>query len=553
MIITPLWHTEFLVDIKNSEDQNVRILVDAWLSEFAIWDLMERSVKVRLDREKLSTIDAIYISHSHTDHFDPYTLVEIYWLCHSEEWSDPGKQKEISHNDENKKPLLLLPFTLEYLVPLIREYLWDIPLEILYPGKSFSLKNITITGHVFPQSTITNEDDVMMIAIESDRELLFAEIDTLPEDDDEEVQNSLYRILTRKDYETVCYLASRNELEWQLPLLDTPVKKRKPFRSEYIAGRKDAMYAAYQKYEYEDFAGFENIYTIPNLLRGFIGQGIGYPSALSEDLARTQIFPLEEITSMESDIARECGYEFPQRALLSGRQYKAEFGTLEPGRKECPIGTLELSHEKWDIETTDVRLYASGPLFPRVLEVDTIEQEKKRILEILNIRFLPYWSASPVAPLRDALMKNGGTYRILLRSLPLVGGVGGGTPLYPSQPPLNGEELDSYDRRNSETIIFEYSTSRTWFIEVPYTSDMQIDEEYWLLDVVDFLDGRQELYSNFWHRLDSKRIYRLWTCLGANFCNNDLVIKKYRLHFERASRGETSESFFEEMKKSFAK
>lgn len=82
---------------------------------------------------------------------------------------------------------------------------------------------------------------------------------------------------------------------------------------------------------------------------------------------------------------------------------------------------------------------------------------------------------------------------------------------------------------------------------------MQIDEEYWLLDVVDFLDGRQELYSNFWHRLDSKRIYRLWTCLGANFCNNDLVIKKYRLHFERASRGETSESFFEEMKKSFAK
>lgn len=59
-----------------------------------------------------------------------------------------------------------------------------------------------------------------------------------------------------------------------------------------------------------------------------------------------------------------------------------------------------------------MRLYASGPLFPRVLEVDTIEQEKKRILEMLNIRFLPYWSASPVAPLRDALMKNGGTYRI---------------------------------------------------------------------------------------------------------------------------------------------
>ena len=39
---------------------------------------MERTVKVDLDSEKIKTIDAIYISHSHTDHFDPYTLVEAY-------------------------------------------------------------------------------------------------------------------------------------------------------------------------------------------------------------------------------------------------------------------------------------------------------------------------------------------------------------------------------------------------------------------------------------------------------------------------------------------
>ena len=49
---------------------------------------------------------------------------------------------------------------------------------------------------------------------------------------------------------------------------------------------------------------------------------------------------------MESDIAHECGYEVPQRALLPGRQYRAEYGTLEPGRKECPIGTLSIIHEK---------------------------------------------------------------------------------------------------------------------------------------------------------------------------------------------------------------
>lgn len=86
------------------------------------------------------------------------------------------------------------------------------------------------------------------------------------------------------------------------------------------------------------------------------------------------------------------------------------------------------------------------------------------------------------------------------------------------------------------------------FVEVPHDASMKLDESYWLDDVLDFLDGRQELYSNFWHQLDPKMIYRLWTCLGANYCNNDLVIAKYRLHFERAARGETSESFFEEMK-----
>jgi L-ascorbate metabolism protein UlaG (beta-lactamase superfamily) len=56
----------------------VRILIDSWLSDYAVGDMMERTVKMRLDLSKISTIDAIYISHSHTDHFDPYTLVKIY-------------------------------------------------------------------------------------------------------------------------------------------------------------------------------------------------------------------------------------------------------------------------------------------------------------------------------------------------------------------------------------------------------------------------------------------------------------------------------------------
>lgn len=110
MIITPLGHTEFLLDIENKEGKNVRFLIDSWLSDFAVGDLCERAVKVTLDPEKISTIDAIYISHAHTDHLDPYTLLEIYKYAN---------------------PILLLPVTLSYLVPIFLEYIPTIQIQIL--------------------------------------------------------------------------------------------------------------------------------------------------------------------------------------------------------------------------------------------------------------------------------------------------------------------------------------------------------------------------------------------------------------------------------------
>jgi|GEM_PF-7101781 len=60
----------------------------------------------------------------------------------------------------------------------------------------------------------------------------------------------------------------------------------------------------------------ENIYTIPNFVRAFIGQGIAYPKELSSGLFSLQIFPLDEIASLSADIARASGYDFPQKALL---------------------------------------------------------------------------------------------------------------------------------------------------------------------------------------------------------------------------------------------
>jgi hypothetical protein len=163
---------------------------------------------------------------------------------------------------------------------------------------------------------ITNEDDVMMLAISSERELVFAEIDTVPDMEDEEVQKSLYKVFTRKNYDTACYLASRNCLEGQIPYYDIAPEKRKAYRDHYIAGQKEEIAFQYERYEYEEFAHHPNLFALPGFVRGFIGQGIAYPSMISEELYNLALFPLDELVSIESDYAKNAGYSFPQKALL---------------------------------------------------------------------------------------------------------------------------------------------------------------------------------------------------------------------------------------------
>lgn len=260
MKITPLGHTEFLLDIENREGQMIRILVDSWLSDFVIGDLMERTVKVQLDTEKLSTIDAIYISHSHTDHLDPYTLIEIY------KWANP---------------VLFLSETLEYLDPLFRQYLPKANIRYLRNKTILTWKGLDITAIALEGEDVTNEDDVMMLSVASDSELLFAEIDTLIPDT-EEAQKYLYRHFTRKSYETVCYVASRNELEGNLRLLDLDQSERPKWRNEYLHTRREEITWGYAKWEFEDYETTPNIFEIPGFVRGFIGQGICYPIIFSE-------------------------------------------------------------------------------------------------------------------------------------------------------------------------------------------------------------------------------------------------------------------------------
>ncbi len=69
-----------------------------------------------------------------------------------------------------------------------------------------------------------------------------------------------------------------------------------------------------------------------------------------------------------------------------------------------------------------------------------------------------------------------------------------------------------------------------------------MDERYFGNDLDDFLLGKQELYCNFLHTSDPKLSERFWTVLGNTFLNQDIVIRKFQYHFERAKQGVRTDS-----------
>ena len=184
----------------------------------------------------------MYISHAHCDHFDPYSLLQIYSIAN---------------------PLLLLPETLLYLRPLLVEYIPHIQIQILRNKEMFRFHGIEITAAAFDQDYVTNEDDVLTLMLANEEEILFAEIDIAPPDT-LETNTYLYKVFTKRAYKTIAYIASRNELEGNLKILDynTSVEREK-FRASYLHERKEEIEWGYAKWEYEDYEAMPNSMTLP--------------------------------------------------------------------------------------------------------------------------------------------------------------------------------------------------------------------------------------------------------------------------------------------------
>ncbi|MDF1682820.1 MAG: hypothetical protein P1U46_03790 [Patescibacteria group bacterium] len=66
--------------------------------------MMARNPRIEVNYKKLENVDAIFLSHSHMDHIDPYSLIDIFTKL-------------------EKKPDLLISETLSFLIPIFVKYL----------------------------------------------------------------------------------------------------------------------------------------------------------------------------------------------------------------------------------------------------------------------------------------------------------------------------------------------------------------------------------------------------------------------------------------------
>ena len=493
MKIDYLWHSEFLVTIKNKEKEDIRILCDSWLSNYAFGDFMERNPMIEIDYSKLPQIDAIFLSHSHCDHVDPYTLINIF------------------KNSKNP-PLLLVPITIEFLVPIFKKYLPKVKIQILKNNEVFKLKWINIKWIIFENNYITNEDDVMTLAISNEQELVYTDVDTVPPETYEAVQD-LYELFTQKKYKQALYLSTRNELAWNFKILDIKgEKQRKAFEQEYIDYRKEELDYNYSRFDY-DLEWASDIQRLPYFMKGLVGQWIIYPTVINPDFQKLKILPLSQEAKIEETIAKNNGRNFPIEWLTPWKSYNIE------NRKFSLVWDIDfLKNTKYTKLKQDFSIKAKKfeKTWPLNDEKRNTSSQKNIILNLINNRFLPYRLANTEDNLKNAIL-NSPSNRYIIKVK------------YWTESDFF-EEYYSYDFASTK---FNAIKNHNW----------EFNEDYWANDLEDFYEWKQELYSNFLHKFTPWKTYRLWTCLWANFLNSDLVYKKFEFHFKKAVKWENVDEY----------
>lgn len=151
---------------------------------------------------------------------------------------------------------------------------------------------------------------------------------------------------------------------------------------------------------------------MPNFARGFIGQGICYPSLLDANLSSVTALSLIDISELETSVARKYGKSFPSRVLTPGKVFETTDGGLKPIQTELFIGKIITENISTN-PTQRGRVYSTGPLRNEVRDFVTQEDI---LLSLLNHRFLPSMFSNPDDNLKSAILQTPERiYRIAIR------------------------------------------------------------------------------------------------------------------------------------------
>lgn len=482
-----------LLDFERGEERT-RILVDPWLSDHGTGDAMGRFPRLRFDTAILQPVHAVFLSHAHSDHLDPYTLIRLW-----RELPDP--------------PVLLLPVTLSFLIPLFEEHLENVEIQVLHAHTPQPFRGVELLGFFDIGLAPTNEDDVMVLVVSHHDERVLVEADANLQLDDPEFRGFISWLMREPGIETAVFLSTENELNGTVEARNCrTAEEREDLRD---AAMNEMLQGVVDLYTPCDDP--EDLWHGTQVLRFLHGQGLTAPQELD---ARWQqiLFPvrIEQRVREERAAAERSGFAVQIDSLDVGAVHTIAGGSLQ---SKVPLPGLQLlDHEA-------VRRFdPATPFFPDLalapIRGDTrnTEAQRARIRAMLDQRFLPYLHGSRQPPVLHLLSMVGGVYRIRVHY---------------------GADLD-------EPLDYELGFGERGFIEVPPGEEAP-HETYWANDLDDMLAGRCDEFTNFCRTLFPEMEIRLWACLAMPLLNSDLVLERTRIHFERAVAGLDAGSYVREL------
>lgn len=493
MQITALGHSCVLLEF-DSPDGPTRILVDPWLSDHAIGDGMGRFPRVRFEEHALEPVHGIYLTHGHSDHLDPYTLVALY-------------------DAFDDKPVLLLPATLAFLVPVFREHLPDVAIQILHAHVPARFRGIELLGFYDISPIPTNEDDVMVLVVTNGTERVLLEADANLSFEHPELRAFVSHLLREPGIDSAVFLTTENELTGTLESKDC---RTLDDREDLVERAMDEMLQAVVAL-YEPNDDPDDLWFGEHVVRLIHGQGLGAPGHLDARWNRI-LFPVRIAHRVREEraVAERLGYAHTIAELAVGQVTTVMGGSVTG----CtPLAGLTLLDDEAS-RTFDGTLafFPEMPCAPLRGDAREPAEQERRLLDLLNGRFLPYLHGARTPPVHHLLAGFEGAYRIRLHF---------------------GSRVD--ERVVDAVLSFEEPT----FVLAAVEGEAQ--EAYWANDLEDFLDGRCDEFSDFCRTPLPRAENRLWACLAMPLLNADLLRRRTRLHFERARAGETADSFVRDL------